>query len=95
MTITVRLNGASACEEVPWYVLNELLARGKVAGFQRADGWVVVGRDPVRTSASYSYRGMERRRQRRPSCLICPRLAVGECAERACENWHNNAKVFL
>jgi hypothetical protein len=94
MVITVQLLGEKARQEVSWYVLNELLARGRVAGFQRSGGWVVVGRDPVRQSAGYSYRGPERRRQRRSACLSCPHIVAGECANKDCAEWRNNAKVF-
>lgn len=43
-------------------MLENLLREEKVATFKRADGWVTVGRDPVRsTNRSQSYQGPERR----------------------------------
>lgn len=46
--------------------LDKLIEQGEVAGFQRSDGWVVIGRDPVRQSSRQSsggYLGPERRGQ--------------------------------
>lgn len=43
-------------------VLDEMLARGAVAGFLRKSGWAVVGRDPVRSRSTNPYTGPERRR---------------------------------
>lgn len=43
-------------------VLDEMLARGAIAGFLRKSGWAVVGRDPVRSRSMHPYAGPERRR---------------------------------
>ena len=45
-------------------MLDKLLERGDVAGFQRAEGWVVIGRDRTRQRSRQSegqYAGPERR----------------------------------
>ena len=45
-------------------MLDRMLDRGDVAGFQRAEGWVVIGRDRVRKQSRQSdgqYPGPERR----------------------------------
>ena len=45
-------------------MLDRMLDRGDVAGFQRAEGWVVIGRDRVRQRSRQSdgqYPGPERR----------------------------------
>lgn len=43
------------------YLLDELIASGKIVAFYRSSGWVAVGRDPVRKS-SEPYEGPERRK---------------------------------
>lgn len=43
-------------------ILDEMLARGAVAGFLRGSGWAVVGRDPVRSRSRHTYAGPERRK---------------------------------
>lgn len=43
-------------------VLDDMLARGAVAGFLRGSGWVVVGRDPIRSRSRQPYSGPERRK---------------------------------
>lgn len=51
---------------VPDSRLDELIESGKIKQFCRADGWVTVGRDPVRgmgsITGSMGYSGPERRR---------------------------------
>jgi hypothetical protein len=42
-------------------VLDQLLAKNRVASFKRSSGWAVVGRDPIRGVGSHTYRGTERR----------------------------------
>jgi hypothetical protein len=45
-------------------LLDRLLDRGEIAGFQRTDGWAVVGRDHIRQrsrQAEKQYQGPERR----------------------------------
>ncbi|HKL26013.1 MAG TPA: hypothetical protein VJ910_07310 [Desulfuromonadales bacterium] len=41
--------------------LNHLLEEKALISFKRADGWAVVGRDPMRRSSLPSYQGPERR----------------------------------
>jgi len=36
------------CQDVPDYLLGELIAAGRIRSFRRASGWVVIGRDPIR-----------------------------------------------
>lgn len=51
---------------VPDSRLGELIEAGKIKQFCRTDGWVMIGRDPVRGTGSISgnvaYSGPERRR---------------------------------
>ena len=42
-------------------MLDLLLEKNKVASFKRANGWAVVGRDPIRGRGEISYQGPERR----------------------------------
>lgn len=42
-------------------MLDQLLAKNRVASFKRSSGWAVVGRDPIRGVGSHAYRGPERR----------------------------------
>lgn len=42
-------------------LLDNLLNKQQVTSFKRAAGWVVVGRDMVRSGHSRQYRGPERR----------------------------------
>jgi hypothetical protein len=42
-------------------MLDNLLSQQAVTSFKRDAGWVVVGRDPIRSSGRASYRGTERR----------------------------------
>ncbi len=54
----------TACKEpdsVPPHVLDHMLVSGEVHAFERSTGWVMVGRDPIR-SAIRPYYGFERRR---------------------------------
>jgi hypothetical protein len=54
----------TACKEpglVPPYVLDRMLFCGEVHAFERLSGWVVVGRDSIRSARS-PYHGLERRR---------------------------------
>jgi hypothetical protein len=44
--------------------LDQLIAIGKIAAFYRSDGWVKLGRDPVRGMGG-SYKGPERRKSAR------------------------------
>lgn len=54
----------TACKEpdsVPPHILDRMLESGEIHAFERSNGWVFVGRDPIR-SASRPYYGAERRR---------------------------------
>ncbi len=94
MMIDVLLKGETELQVVPDYVLGELLARGKVQGFRRSSGWVIVGRDPIRQSGRGFYRGPERRRKRSRSCLACPEMIDGECIDATCPERRCQTKVF-
>jgi hypothetical protein len=43
------------------FLLDELIASGKIAKFLRSDGWVTIGIDRIRVS-DYLYKGTERRK---------------------------------
>ena len=61
MTIQLELTDGTICRVVP-KGLNFLLNQQRVRRFRRQSGWVVVGRDPIRSaSASSTYHGPERR----------------------------------
>lgn len=94
MMIDVLLKGETELQVIPAYVLSELLARGRVQGFRRASGWVIVGRDPIRQSGRGFYRGVERRKQRNKSCLACPEMIDGECINETCPERRCQTKVF-
>lgn len=94
MMIEVLLCGNTEPETVPDYVLGELLLRGRVEGFRRSSGWVVVGRDPIRKAGGGKFSGPEKRRRRKGSCLTCPEMVGGECLNTSCPEHHCNAKVF-
>jgi hypothetical protein len=36
--------------EVPAYMLEYLIRENKIVAFQRSDGWVHIGKDPIRKS---------------------------------------------
>jgi len=42
-------------------MLDQLLAKNRVASFKRSGGWAVVGRDPVRGAGGMAYQGPDRR----------------------------------
>jgi len=92
--IEVLLSGGKELELVPDYVLGELLERGRVQGFRRSSGWVVVGRDRVRQARKEYYPGPERRRRRKGSCLTCPDMVGGKCINSSCPEYRCNVKVF-
>ena len=51
--IKVRLvNGQE--ELFPYYVLDYFIKKKGITAFERADGWVQIGRDPVRTKSGLS-----------------------------------------
>ena len=43
------------------FLLDELIASGKITKFLRSDGWVTIGIDHIRVS-DYRYKGTERRK---------------------------------
>jgi hypothetical protein len=48
---------------VPAFRLDDLIAEGKIKKFYRSDGWVTIGKDPIRGGRSISkYSGPERRK---------------------------------
>lgn len=47
-------------DSVPPHVLDSMIMRGEIYAFERATGWVVVGKDPIRTTVR-PYYGQERR----------------------------------
>jgi hypothetical protein len=61
LRILVELTDGNICR-MSKQELNTALEKDRVSRFQRSDGWVQVGRDPLREMNSDSaYRGMERR----------------------------------
>ncbi|NLV24586.1 MAG: hypothetical protein GXY54_07350 [Deltaproteobacteria bacterium] len=42
-------------------LLEEYIQTGVIRGFNRASGWVVIGRDPIRGYSNATYIGPERR----------------------------------
>ena len=62
MTIQVELIDGTYCRVVP-KGLDLLLSKDLVKRFRRADGWAVIGVDPIRTSRKQNiYTGPERRK---------------------------------
>jgi hypothetical protein len=49
------------CGMVKPFLLDELIAAGKIAKFLRAEGWVIIGSDRIRET-DYRYKGPERRK---------------------------------
>lgn len=59
--IRVELKDGTICR-MAIKAFNVFLSHGKIARFERAEGWVVVGRDPLRSmEESDDYAGRERR----------------------------------
>lgn len=48
---------------VPSRKLDELIVMSEIEQFERATGWVTLGRDPIRSSLRGDYLGPERRTQ--------------------------------
>ncbi len=46
---------------VPSQNLNELIMMSEIDQFERSAGWVIVGKDPIRSTLRGSYMGSERR----------------------------------
>ena len=47
---------------IPAFRLDDLIAEGKIKKFFRSDGWVTVGKDPIRGVSDSKYSGPERRK---------------------------------
>jgi len=47
---------------VPAFRLDDLIAEGKIKKFYRSDGWVTIGKDPIRGVGGSRYAGPERRK---------------------------------
>jgi hypothetical protein len=43
-------------------LLNALIEKEAITSFKRSDGWIVIGRDPIRRGGNRAYAGPERRR---------------------------------
>jgi len=94
MMIQVLFRGDREFQEVPDYVLGELIARSRIEGFRRSSGWVVIGRDPVREPGKYLYYGPERRKLRMKTCLSCPEMSGGTCMSNTCPDRYKQTKFF-
>lgn len=42
-------------------LLDRLIEEASITGFKRSAGWIVIGRDPIRTELKSTYTGPERR----------------------------------
>lgn len=60
MLIRVR-HSSGKIEQVPPRKLQKLIEKRKIVQFKRANGWVTVGYDPIRSAESSRYNGPERR----------------------------------
>jgi hypothetical protein len=59
MSITVMYtNGKTGIVEN--YQLDDLIASGKIKKFRRSEGWVIVGKDPVRKTAEVEIKPKKR-----------------------------------
>ena len=47
---------------VPAFRLDDLIAEGKINKFYRSDGWVTIGKDPIRGMGGSRYGGPDRRK---------------------------------
>jgi hypothetical protein len=47
---------------VPAFRLDDLIAEGRIKKFYRSDGWVTIGKDPIRGTGGARYSGPERRK---------------------------------
>ena len=47
---------------VPAFRLDDLIAEGKIKKFYRSDGWVTIGKDPIRGMGGSRYGGPDRRK---------------------------------
>ncbi len=51
----------NSADMVKDYLLEGLIASGRIVAFRRSSGWVTIGKDPVRNGRR-DYAGQERRR---------------------------------
>ena len=58
--IKVRLVNGSE-QFLPYYVLDHFIKKKGITAFERSDGWVEIGTDPVRKQADPHYDGNRRR----------------------------------
>lgn len=59
--IRVELTDGTICRMAK-RAFNLFLSQGKVLRFERSDGWVIVGKDPLRGTLDHTgYKGQERR----------------------------------
>ncbi len=86
MKIPVIMHENSEYQEIPYHLLSQLIAAGKIKAFHRSTGWAVIGRDPVRDPAKWNgkHDGPERRFQRNKTCILCPEMKRGECISTTC-----------
>lgn len=49
---------------IPSRKLDELIVMSEIDQFERASGWVMVGRDPIRSTLRGGYTGPERRKNK-------------------------------
>jgi hypothetical protein len=47
---------------VPSFRLDDLISEGRIKKFYRSDGWVTIGKDPIRGHGGPRYNGPERRK---------------------------------
>jgi len=47
---------------VPAFRLDDLISEGRIKKFYRSDGWVTIGKDPIRGMGGPRYGGPERRK---------------------------------
>ncbi len=67
--------------------LDELIENGGIISFRRSSGWVVIGKDPVRTKRVTEYAGPERRGgQAKMHCLKCDDFVDALCRARTCRS---------
>jgi len=67
--------------------LNELIDTGSIMGFRRSDGWVEIGRDPVRKKGKPGGRGSipeKRGGIQLKSCLTCHDFVDSTCRSSKC-----------
>ncbi len=73
-------------DNIPTSLLGMMIASGEVMQFQRDNGWVTVGKDPIRGEvANYAYYGPEKRKpQQQKQCITCPSMIDDACIHTTC-----------